>query len=138
MMVATNFLNWRGYDINDASQNASNVNLFFTTNGFPLTPAQYVQVLANLMYDPPVPVFYTNRYFANSNEGRWYLDLNRNGRYDTNGYWPVIFEDPSVPGKYVYYDTNGTAYPYPGSGAAIPDQCLHERRSRVARYPCQT
>src|SRR6185295_11866148 len=44
----------------------------------------------------------------------YYLDLNRNGRYDTNGWWPVVFENTNNPGTYVYYDTNGLSYPYPG------------------------
>ena len=50
---------------------------------------QYRQMLANLFYDPRVPVVArTSRRenAPNSADDRFYLDLNRNGRFDTNGY----------------------------------------------------
>jgi len=50
---------------------------------------QYRQMLANLYYDPRVPVVArTSRRenAPNSADDRFYLDLNRNGRFDTNGY----------------------------------------------------
>jgi hypothetical protein len=50
---------------------------------------EYRRMLANLYYDPRVPVVartgrLDNR--ADSYEDRFYLDLNRNGRFDTNGF----------------------------------------------------
>jgi len=51
----------------------------------PLNLNQQLQNLANLLYDPRPPVFITNRLFANSNEFRFYLDLNRNGAFDPRG-----------------------------------------------------
>src|SRR5688572_8452871 len=42
------------------------------------------RVLTNLVYDPQVPVFTTNR--AGSFELVDYVDLNRNGRFDPTGY----------------------------------------------------
>jgi len=50
---------------------------------------EYRGMLANLYYDPRVPVVArTGRLDtrADSFEDRFYLDLNRNGRFDTNGY----------------------------------------------------
>ena len=46
-----------------------------------LTPAQMLQNLENLLYDPRPPVFMTNRVAgpAGSNEFRYYRDENRNG-----------------------------------------------------------
>jgi hypothetical protein len=46
------------------------------------------QVLTNLLYDPPPPVFNTNR--TGNYEHIGYLDLNRNGRFDPTGYFPVL------------------------------------------------
>lgn len=47
--------------------------------------------LNNLLYSPRPPVFITNRLAgaAGSNEFRYYLDLNRNGRFDPSG-WVVV------------------------------------------------
>src|SRR5688572_22176012 len=45
------------------------------------------QVLTNLFYDPPVPVFTTNR--SGAYEHVDYLDLNRNGRFDPSGFVQV-------------------------------------------------
>jgi hypothetical protein len=50
---------------------------------------EYRRMLANLYYDPRVPVVArTGRLDtrADSFEDRFYLDLNRNGRFETNGY----------------------------------------------------
>ena len=56
----------------------------------------FLQNLANLLYDPRPPVFIvTNALAYGSNEFRFYLDLNRNGRYDPNGLQPLIVRDPA-------------------------------------------
>lgn len=48
--------------------------------------ALYEEMLANLFYNPRVPVFVsTNRDPRATPEFRYYLDLNRNGRFETNG-----------------------------------------------------
>ena len=65
-----------------------------------------MQNIANLLYNPRPPVFVvTNRLQPNSNEFRFYLDLNRNGRDDPNGLQPVISHDCADR----FYDTNGTS-----------------------------
>jgi hypothetical protein len=65
------------------------------------------QNLANLFYDPRPPVFVTNRQTGVA-DFRYYLDLNRNSRFDTNGFLPVI----SPLGG--FYDTNGNYPPLRG------------------------
>src|SRR5215204_933779 len=46
------------------------------------------EVLTNLLYDPPAPVFNTNRNGSYEHIG--YLDLNRNGRFDPTGLFEVL------------------------------------------------
>ena len=55
----------------------------------------------------------TNRLAANSNEFRFYLDLNRNGRYDTNGYSAVINANGG------FFDTNGFPMAQPSPGQTL-------------------
>ncbi|PYL00803.1 MAG: hypothetical protein DME19_03875 [Verrucomicrobia bacterium] len=62
-------------------------------NGQPLSANDFRQNLLNLYYDPRPPVFVVTNSNG-SNEFRFYLDLNRNGRFDTNGVQRV-------------FDTNG-------------------------------
>src|SRR6266550_1456025 len=90
LLVSTNFVNWDGFDPNPPYDYRTNVNYGWRRNGQPLTANEALQNLVNQLLNPRPPVFITNRFFANSNEFRFYLDLNRNGRYDTNGLWPVI------------------------------------------------
>jgi hypothetical protein len=69
-------------------------------NGQPLTPRDNLQNLNNMLYLPRVPVFITNALYR-SNSFPFYLDLNRNGRYDTNGWQPVLNTNGG------YYDLTG-------------------------------
>jgi hypothetical protein len=69
-------------------------------NGQPLTPRDNLQNLNNMLYLPRVPVFITNAVYR-SNSFPFYLDLNRNGRYDTNGWQPVLNTNGG------YYDLTG-------------------------------
>jgi hypothetical protein len=96
LLVSTNFINSAGYVAPSSYPfyNPLNVNYDYKVGGSPITSAlDREQNIANLLYNPRPPVFITNRFFANSNEFRFYLDLNRNGRYDTNGFLPVIGTD---------------------------------------------
>ena len=107
LVVSTNYVNWSGFD-SSASPNPTNVNYdYLINNGGLLSQVQFEQNVANLEYDPRPPVFIstnTNPNVLNApDDFRFYLDLNRNGRYDTNGGWPIISADPANP----YYDTNG-------------------------------
>jgi hypothetical protein len=78
LLVSTNYYNANGFT--NGSADLLNVNYnYVNNNGGPLTTAaQIEQNIANLYFNPRPPVYYSNDF-------RYYLDLNRNGRYDTNG-----------------------------------------------------
>ena len=60
-------------------------------NGQPVTGNDYLQLVENLYYSPRAPVYVaTNRLYPNAYDFRWYLDLNRNGRFETNGWLPEL------------------------------------------------
>lgn len=88
--VSTNYINWVGFF--PGNSHPTNVNYERrATDGQPLDAAELAQNIANLLYDPRPPVFIrTNRDPALPLDFRFYLDLNRNGRYDPNGLWPAI------------------------------------------------
>ncbi len=87
LLVSTNYINAAGFQTDPADYtNFSNVSYQYS-NGNPLSPADFLQNLANLWYSPRPPVFIPNP--TNSllpPDFRYYLDLNRNGRFDTNGW----------------------------------------------------
>jgi len=87
LLVSTNFVNWNGFDPG-AVDRLTNVNYAYQINNNPLTAAQTLQNLANLFYNPRPPVVITNR-ITGANEFRFYNDLNRNGRPDRTGFWPM-------------------------------------------------
>ena len=89
LLVSTNYINPAGF----ATGVSGPLNVSYNNpDGTPLKPNDLMQNVANLLYNPRPPVFITNRLFG-SNEFRFYLDLNRNGRYDANGFLPVIGTD---------------------------------------------
>jgi hypothetical protein len=100
LLVSTNYINPNGFVNGSASP--TNVNYDFVHGGGALNQNQFLQNLINLLYSPRPPVFISTNS-AGSNDFRFYLDLNRNGRFDANGLQIVISPDPATP----YYDTNG-------------------------------
>lgn len=92
-LVSTNFINWAGFDPNLPANGDSRTNVNFEYRNdpgqTPLAANDYRQNLANLFYDPRPPVFITNRAAPNSQDFRYYLDLNRNRKHDRSGWWPV-------------------------------------------------
>lgn len=80
LYVSTNYINRYGFNPDD-DNNLTNVNYDYLipTAGGPLAQKDFLQNIANLYYNPRPPVFYSNDF-------RFYLDLNRNGKYDTNGW----------------------------------------------------
>jgi hypothetical protein len=113
LLVSTNYINPLGFRIGVSSY--TNVNYDHEYNSStPLTPADFLQNLINLFYSPRPPVFIPTNS-AGSNDFRFYLDLNRNGRDDPNGLQLVISPNLSKP----YYDTNGNLIP-----AIIPGNTL--------------
>lgn len=112
LMVSTNYVNPLGFDPSLPDQRLTNVSYVYK-NGNPLSLDDHARNLLNLYYYPRVPV-YVN--VNNSNDFRYYLDLNRNGRYDTNGLLAVMSGDSALP----YFDTNGAriAQPFVGRTAS--------------------
>ncbi len=111
LLVSTNFIRWEGFAPGAANNfnwqsiypptvnGLTNVNYDYVDNNAhtPLTLAQRLQNLTNLYFSPRPPVYVTNatRGVAGSYDFRYYLDLNRNGRHDRSGYWPVTNVDSS-------------------------------------------
>ena len=87
LMVSRTYQNQGGFDTTPgSSSDFRNVNWDHTTTGGPLSEANRLQLLTNLFFDPRLPVFVqTNSNLAAAREFRFYLDFNRNGRFDTNG-----------------------------------------------------
>lgn len=95
LLVSTNFLSGYGYNNTvPPGINLTNVNYNYP-NGTPVIGADLIQNVANLYYLPRPPVYATN-YVYDDNELQFYLDLNRNGRYDTNG-WVTNVDDSTPP-----------------------------------------
>jgi hypothetical protein len=109
LLVSTNYISPAGF-INGLSS-PTNVGYNYP-NGSPIsTFGDYLQNQANLLYDARAPVFIvTNAFMPNSNDFRFYLDLNRNGQYDPSGLQPEIVKDAS--GTLHFYDLNGNYVPY--------------------------
>lgn len=98
LKVSTTYANPLGF--RSGFYSPTNVNYDYTTTGARLAGGDQLQNLANLLYDPRPPVFVTPTA-GGATESRFYLDLNRNGRFETNGMLPVM--NP----KGGFYDTNG-------------------------------
>ncbi|PYJ04156.1 MAG: hypothetical protein DME25_10405, partial [Verrucomicrobia bacterium] len=87
-MVSTNYVNMLGFITGNTDP--TNVNYWWKIgSGTPLSQADLLQNVANLLYYPCAPVFVTNRLLGKYELRSW-LDLNRNGLYDTNGFLPEI------------------------------------------------
>ena len=90
--VSTNYIQPQGY-LPNLANNLTNV-AYAYGNGVPLRPQHQQQMLANLFHDPRPPVFVTTNDVAADGvelkDFRFYLDLNRNGRFETNGVLPVL------------------------------------------------
>ena len=80
LRVSTNYISPLGFNRGTPGvPNYANVSYAYYPSGAPITGNDFLQNLTNLLYSPRAPV-YVNGDF------RYYLDLNRNGRYDTNGF----------------------------------------------------
>jgi hypothetical protein len=79
LLVSTNYINPYGFQIGVAS--LTNVNYYYHSGG-PVSANDFPQLLANLYYLPRAPVLISSN---DPVQGRFYLDLNRNRKFDTNG-----------------------------------------------------
>jgi hypothetical protein len=83
LLVSTNYINPNGFATGIASP--TNVNFdYYSTGPGPLLQGDFLQNLANLYYLPRTPVYMSN-VVTRAMENRFYLDLNRNGFFETNG-----------------------------------------------------
>jgi hypothetical protein len=95
LMMSHNYINPDGFTpgVNDPT----NVNYDYhddptRTAMSSANQADWVQNIANLLYDPRPPVFLqTNTSLPNNLDFRYWLDYNRNGRFESNG--PVAVTD---------------------------------------------
>ncbi len=99
-MVSRDYISPFGY--NKGIKDTTNVNydMYSSGGGFnppfnmSQNPAAWAQNIANLYYDPRPPVFVvTNPAYPNNSDFRFWVDINRNGRFETNGYLPYIAEN---------------------------------------------
>ena len=86
LLVSTNYINYT-FAFQPGIANPTNVDYLYA-NGAPVTGSDFLQNLANLLYLPRVPVYVTTNS-STPPDFRFYLDLNRNGRFDPNGFVPV-------------------------------------------------
>jgi hypothetical protein len=91
----SNFYGGEGYDPNNVNYDT------FLTNPPANYGANWAQNIANLKYDPRPPVFVvTNKAYPNNSDFRFWVDVNRNGRFETNGYQPMVYDNGLQTGYY--------------------------------------
>lgn len=85
LMVSTNYISPAGY-LNQAygTVNPTNVSYIYPNQAILSTNDQR-QNIANLFIDPRPPVYIPISVRSNLYDFRFYLDLNRNGQFDSNG-----------------------------------------------------
>jgi len=97
LLVSTNYINAYGF-VPAGGANPTNVN-YYDSTGNPLTGDNLIQNIANLFYLPRAPVLVSS---SDPLQGRFYLDLNRNGVDDPNG------SQPQFDASGLYIHTDGT------------------------------
>jgi hypothetical protein len=96
LSVSTNLIRMLGFDSTLAPGTNNFTNVSYTyANGARLNQNDLLKNLTNLWYDARPPVFVvTNSSLPLDSplrsEFRYYLDLNRNGMFDTNGLQPIV------------------------------------------------
>jgi hypothetical protein len=104
LMVSTNLVNPGGFRPNLQPGPANFTNVSYTyDNGTRLNNDDLLRNLTNLFYDPRPPVFVVTNFLTRSNEFRYYLDFNRNGWFDTNGFQPVVNRGAWSPTNLAYF-----------------------------------
>jgi len=107
LLVSTNYYNAAGFVQNISSPTNVNYDYIFNSSN-PLNAQDRQFNIANLLYDPRPPVYVdVNSNGTTISDFRYYLDLNRNGRPDRNGNWPVAV---ATNGGVYFVATNGSTY----------------------------
>ncbi|HEV2392889.1 MAG TPA: hypothetical protein VG146_11080 [Verrucomicrobiae bacterium] len=134
LLVSTNYVNPAGFFPGLSSP--TNVNYDFVSGTLaPLTQAQQLQNLTNLLFSPRPPVFISNPV-TGSNDFRYYLDLNRNGFFEPTGWLYVTnalgrnFPDSSGNLANSYF----TGDPQWIGGLAFPDRPHSANNEFIYRY----
>lgn len=93
LKVSTNYISYAGF-VNGVSA-ATNVNYDHTMfkRIFTGGATEWERNISDLEYNPRPPVFVATNSLTGASEFRFYLDLNRNGRFDTNVLAPVVAPD---------------------------------------------
>lgn len=92
LMLTRNYIRVGGYTNQPLDQyDTNNVNYDYQDVGGPLSNDQRIRNIANLYFDPRPPVYARNA--DGTTEFRFYLDYNRNGRFETNGFLPVVIDE---------------------------------------------
>ena len=98
--VSTNFFNPDGYNASNFNFDPHNVN-YFLPNGDPIgDPYNQAVNIGNQFHDPRPPVYVEDieynprsRQYERQIDFRFYLDFNRNGRFEPTGLLPSFSED---------------------------------------------
>ncbi|MGH7952312.1 MAG: hypothetical protein ACREFE_10385 [Limisphaerales bacterium] len=91
LIVSTNYINYAGYDSSVSGYDPTNVNYdYLAANGSALNQNEFLQNVANLFYSPRPPVFIVTNSQTGASDFRYYLDLNRDGRFEASGVVPNV------------------------------------------------
>jgi len=90
LFVSTNFYNAFGFTNGVVDPRNVNFDYYAGSPGGSLAGNDRFVNLLNLLYDPRPPVFVVTNRQTGGEEFRYYLDINRNGRPDTNGLLALV------------------------------------------------
>jgi hypothetical protein len=107
-MVSRNFISPGGFINKNSTLTNVNYDFFFgSTAANPVgnNAAAWAENIGNLYYDPRPPVFVvTNPAYPASNDFRFWVDIDRNGRFETNGYLPYMTDNGLPTTNYEYFN----------------------------------
>ena len=110
-MVSRNYISPFGYKNKDTDVTNVNYDIYSSTGPFnpqfnmSQNTAAWAQNIGNLFYDPRPPVFVvTNPAYPNNSDFRFWVDINRNGRFETNGYLPYVMDNGLTNGNWGYFN----------------------------------
>jgi hypothetical protein len=99
LLVSTNYINTQGFT--PGVGNLTNVSYVYA-NGTPVNAQDFLINLTKLFYLPRAPVYVPTNNLG-SNDFRFYLDLNRNGKFEDSG------PQPQVDSAGLFIHSDGTA-----------------------------